>query len=47
MNIFHAGDKLPLQRVFFTNNVGDLLHALEFLGGLYNFCNFIIIFFLM
>ena len=27
-----------------TNSAGDLLPALGFLGGLYNFCNFVIIF---
>ena len=36
-----------MQRGFFTNSVGDLLPALGFLGGLYNFCNFVIIFSLM
>ena len=44
MNISHAGDKLPVQREFFTNSAGNLLTALEFLGGLCNFCNFVIIF---
>ena len=44
MNILYAGDKLPVQRGFFTNSAGDLLSALGFLGGLYNFCNFVIIF---
>ena len=44
MNISHAGDKSPVQRGFFTNSAGDLLTALGFLGGLYNFCNFVIIF---
>ena len=47
MNILSAGDKLPVQRGFFANNTGDLLPALGFLGGLYNFCNFVIIFSLM
>ena len=37
----------PSKEVFFANSAGDLLHALEFLGGLYNFCNFVIIFSLM
>ena len=47
MNILRAGSKLPMQRSFFTNSAGDLLPALEFLGRLYNFCNFVIIFSLM
>ena len=47
MNILRAGDKSPVQRGFFTNNSGDLLPTLEFLGGLYNFCNLVIIFSLM
>ena len=37
MNILRAGDKSPVQRGFFTNNVGDLFPALEFLGRLNNF----------
>ena len=41
MNILLVGDKLPMQRGFFTNSAGDLLSALGFLGGLYNFCNFV------
>ena len=32
---------------FFTNSAGDLLPTLEFLGGLYDFCNLVIIFSLM
>ena len=47
MNILHVGDKSPTQSIFFTNSMGDLLPALRFLGGLYNFCNFVIIFPLM
>ena len=47
MNILCAGDKSLLQRGFFTNNVGDLFPTIGFLGGLYNFCNFAIIFSLM
>ena len=43
MNILSAGDKSPVQRGFFTNS--GLLPVLGFLGGLYNFCNFVIIFF--
>ena len=35
--IVHAGDKLSMPRGFFTNSSGDLLPALGFLGGLYNF----------
>ena len=34
MNIFRTDDKLPLQRGFFTNSVGDLLRALGSVGGL-------------
>ena len=34
----------PIQRGFFKHSAGDLLLALRFLGGLYNFCNFVIIF---
>ena len=41
MNISRVGDKSPVQRGFFTNSAGDLLPALEFLGGLYNFCNYV------
>ena len=47
MNILCTGDKLPVQERFFKNSTGDLLPALMFLGGLYNFCNFVIIFSLM
>ena len=47
MNILHVGDKLPVQQVFFTNSTGDLLPTLDFLGGLYNFCNLVIMFSLM
>ena len=47
MNILQAGDKSPVQRGFFTNSAGGLLPALGSLGGLYNFCNFMIIFSLM
>ena len=31
--------------VFFKSSMDSLLPALRFLGGLYNFCNFIIYFF--
>ena len=41
MNILRAGDKSPVQRGFFKNNADDLLPTLRFLGGLYNFCNYI------
>ena len=41
MNILRMGNKLPLQERFFKNSVGDLLPTLRFLGGLYNFCNFV------
>ena len=44
MNISCVGDKSPVQIGFFTNSTGDLLLALGFLGTLYNFCNFVIIF---
>ena len=47
MNILYVDDKSPVQRGFFTNSVGELLPALGFLGRLYNFCNFVIIFSLM
>ena len=47
MNILRASNKLLVQRGFFTNSAGDLLPTLGFLGGLYNFCNFVIIFSLM
>ena len=47
MKILNAGDKLLMQRGFFTDSMGHLLPALGFLGGLYNFCNFVIIFSLM
>ena len=47
MNILRADNKSPVQRGFFANSMGDLLLALWFLGRLYNFCNFVIIFSLM
>ena len=47
MNILCAGDKAPVQLSFFTNSTGNLLPTLEFLGGLYNFCNLVIMFSLM
>ena len=36
MNILHVGDKLPMQRGFFRNSMGNLLPTLGFLGGRYN-----------
>ena len=47
MNILRTGDKSPVQRGFSTNSAGDLLPTLGFLGRLYNFCNFVIIFSLL
>ena len=44
MNILCAGYKLPMQRSFFKNSMCDLVFALRFLGGLYNFSNFVIVF---
>ena len=41
MNILRAGDKSPVQKRFFENSGGDVLPALRFLGGLYNFCNYV------
>ena len=46
-NILRTGNKSPVQRGFFKNRMGNLLPALRFLGGMYNFCNFVVIFFLM
>ena len=43
MNILHTCDKLPVQECVFKNSAGDSLPAVRFLGGLYNFCNFVII----
>ena len=42
MNISRVDNKSPVQRGFSKNGAGDLLPALRFLGGLYNFCNFVI-----
>ena len=42
INILHVGDKSPMQRGFFNNSAGDLLPTSSFLGGLYNFCIFVI-----
>ena len=44
MNILCVGNKSLVQRGFFKNSTGDLLPVLKFLGGLYNFCNFVIVF---
>ena len=44
MNILLVGNKSPMQKGFFTYSVGNLLPAVWFLCGLYNFCNFVIIF---
>ena len=44
---FTCGHKSPVQRGFFRNSTGNLLPILGFLGELYNFCNFVIIFSLM
>ena len=44
MNILREGNKFPVQRGFFTNSAGDLLPALDFLGGLYNFYTLVIMF---
>ena len=42
MNILSVGDKSLVEKGFFSNSAADLLPALGFLGGLYNFCSFII-----
>ena len=42
MNILSVGDKSLVEKGFFLNSTADLLPALGFPGGLYNFCNFII-----
>ena len=47
MNILRAGDKSPMQKGLFKTGIVDLLPVLRFLGRLYNFLNFIIIFSLM
>ena len=47
MIILHMGDKSPMQEHFFKNSAGNLLSTLRFLGGLYNFCNFVIMLSLM
>ena len=47
MNVLCMGDKLPMQRAFFTKSAGDLLPTLDFLGEVYNFCNLVIMFSLM
>ena len=47
MKILHEGDKSPVHSGFYKNRSGDLLPTLRFLGRLYSFCNFVIIFSLM
>ena len=47
MNILHAGSQSSVQRGFFKNSMGNLLPTIRFLVGLYNFCNFAIIFSLL
>ena len=47
MNILYMGNKLSMQRDFFNNSTDNLLPVLNFLAGLYNFCNFVITFSLM
>ena len=47
MNILHTVNKSPMQKGFLKNSKGDLLPTLRFLGGLYDFCDFAIIFSLM
>ena len=47
MNILCTGNKLLLQSGFFKNSTGHLLLALRFLGRLYNFYHFVIIFSLL
>ena len=44
LQCYRPFNKYLAQRGFSKNRVGDLLPALRFLGGLYNFCNFVIIF---
>ena len=43
MDILCVGDKSPMQRGFFSKNMGDLLSILGFLRRLYNFYNFVVI----
>ena len=45
MSILPMGNKSLVQRGFFKNSAGNLLPALMFLGGLYKFCNLVLIFF--
>ena len=44
MNILCTGNKSPVQKGFLKNSTSDLLLAQRIMGGLYNFCNFVIIF---
>ena len=43
MNILCVGNQSPVQRGFLKDSSGDL-SPLRFLGGVYNFCNFVIIY---
>ena len=47
VNTLHAGNKSAVIKHFFKNSVGNLLPAIRFLGELYNFCNFVIILYLI
>ena len=47
MNFLSTGDKSPVPKDSSKLSVGDSLFSLRFLCGLYNFCNFVIIFSLM
>ena len=47
MIVLCAGEKSPMQKGFFKNNMDHLLPALRCLGGLYNFCYFVNILSLM
>ena len=47
MNILRAGDKSPMEKGLFKTGIVDLLPVLRFLGRLYNFLNFVIVFSLM
>ena len=40
MNILWKGNRSPAQKGFFKNSAGNLLPALRFHGGLYNFGNY-------
>ena len=47
MSILCVGNISLMQRGFFKNSTCDLLPSLRFLDGLYNFCDFVIVFSLM